>query len=157
VVSRDNDAALPALERSCQLAGAAGDKLTVSYAVRHLGIADVAAGRPDAARERLADRPETSTHRNPVESSMTSPARGSRLNIAYFAGSVSLTRKKLTIPLEPVGREVGAPVVANASNDHIARFGQERSQFVLRRHAAKVPDTPAAITKYLGSPPAIQP
>src|SRR5216683_1725533 len=55
VVRRDNDAALPALERSCQLAGAAGDKLTVSYAVRHLGFADVAAGRLDAARERLAE------------------------------------------------------------------------------------------------------
>ena len=43
------------LERARDLAVAAGDKLTLSYAVRHLGFADMAAGRLDAARELLEE------------------------------------------------------------------------------------------------------
>ncbi|MGO9080693.1 MAG: tetratricopeptide repeat protein, partial [Streptosporangiaceae bacterium] len=41
------------LERSRELAAQAGDKPTMSDALRHLGIAEHAAGRLDAARERL--------------------------------------------------------------------------------------------------------
>jgi tetratricopeptide (TPR) repeat protein len=55
VVRHDNDASVPALERSHQLAAQAGDKLTLSYVLRHLGIAEHAAGRLDAARERLEE------------------------------------------------------------------------------------------------------
>lgn len=55
VIRHDEDAAIPELERSCALATAAGDKLTMSYAIRHLGFADLAAGRIDAARQRLED------------------------------------------------------------------------------------------------------
>jgi hypothetical protein len=55
VVRHDNDAAVPALERSCELAALVGDKLTLSYALRHLGIADHTAGRIGAARERLEE------------------------------------------------------------------------------------------------------
>jgi hypothetical protein len=55
VVRDDGDAALPMLERARDLAVAAGDKLTLSYAVRHLGFADMAAGRLDAARELLEE------------------------------------------------------------------------------------------------------
>ena len=55
VVRRDNDAALAPLERSYALATRTGDKLTQSYAVRHLGFADMAAGAPEAARERLEE------------------------------------------------------------------------------------------------------
>ncbi len=55
-VGRDDDqAARPLLERAAELAGAAGDRLTLSYAVRHLGFAEEAAGRLDAAREQLAE------------------------------------------------------------------------------------------------------
>lgn len=53
VVRRDNDAAVPFLERSCELAAQIGDKLTMSDALRHLGIAEHASGRLDTARERL--------------------------------------------------------------------------------------------------------
>jgi tetratricopeptide (TPR) repeat protein len=53
VVRRDNDAAVPVLERSCELAAQIGDKRTMSEALRHLGIAEHASGRLDAARERL--------------------------------------------------------------------------------------------------------
>ena len=55
VVRGDDAAASPALHQSYQLAAQAGDKLTMSYALRHLGIADHAAGRLDAARERLEE------------------------------------------------------------------------------------------------------
>ena len=55
VVRRDNDAAVPALERALELASAAGDKATMSEALRHLGIEAHAAGRLDAARQRLEE------------------------------------------------------------------------------------------------------
>ncbi|MEQ4723870.1 hypothetical protein [Nonomuraea sp. B19D2] len=43
------------LERSHELATRAGDKLTLSYVLRHLGIAEHVAGRLQAARERLEE------------------------------------------------------------------------------------------------------
>jgi len=55
VVRGDSDGARPALDRSYGLARSEGDKLTMSYAVRHLGFADLEAGRVDAARSRLAE------------------------------------------------------------------------------------------------------
>jgi tetratricopeptide (TPR) repeat protein len=55
VVRDDNAAALPVLERAHELAAAAGDKLTLSYIVRHLGFVDVDAGRIEAAREWLEE------------------------------------------------------------------------------------------------------
>jgi tetratricopeptide (TPR) repeat protein len=55
VVRGDDGTAVPALERSRELAQRAGDKKTMSYALRHLGIADHAAGRLDTARERLEE------------------------------------------------------------------------------------------------------
>jgi tetratricopeptide (TPR) repeat protein len=55
VVRDDFETGLPALRRSYELATAAGDDLTLSYAARHLGFAEGAAGRVDAARERLEE------------------------------------------------------------------------------------------------------
>ncbi|MFI6791601.1 hypothetical protein ACIBG4_30160 [Nonomuraea sp. NPDC050383] len=55
VVRGDHDAAVPLLERSYELAVAAGDGLTASYAARHLGIAAHVAGRLGVARERLEE------------------------------------------------------------------------------------------------------
>ena len=46
---------MPVLERSLVLAGQAGDQPTMAQALRHLGIAEHAAGRLDAARERLEE------------------------------------------------------------------------------------------------------
>ena len=46
---------MPALERARQFAEQAGDKLTLSYVLRHLGIAEHGAGRLDTARERLEE------------------------------------------------------------------------------------------------------
>ncbi len=55
VVRGDEAAAGPPLERAWSLAQAAGDKLTLSYVVRHLGFAEMAAGRLDGARELLEE------------------------------------------------------------------------------------------------------
>jgi tetratricopeptide (TPR) repeat protein len=55
VIRQDEGAARPFLERSRQLAAEIGDKLTLSYAVRHLGFAELAAGNFGAAREYLAE------------------------------------------------------------------------------------------------------
>lgn len=55
VVRHDTDAALPVLERSLELATQVGDKLTMSYALRHLGIAAHTAGRLGVARDRLEE------------------------------------------------------------------------------------------------------
>lgn len=53
VVRSDPDHAVPLLEQSYALATAAGDRHTEWEVLRHLGIADHAAGRLDAAREHL--------------------------------------------------------------------------------------------------------
>jgi tetratricopeptide (TPR) repeat protein len=53
VVGGDHEAAGPALQRSLELASQAGDRLTQSYALRHLGFAEHTSGRLDAAREYL--------------------------------------------------------------------------------------------------------
>ncbi|GIF49178.1 tetratricopeptide repeat protein [Asanoa ferruginea] len=55
VIRRDNETAVPRLERSRQLAAQAGDSLTESEALRHLGVAAHQAGRLDEARERLEE------------------------------------------------------------------------------------------------------
>ncbi|HLK00719.1 MAG TPA: hypothetical protein VKU39_12530 [Streptosporangiaceae bacterium] len=55
VVRRDNAAALHFLERSLDLATQAGDKATMSEALRHLGIEAHFGGRPEVARERLEE------------------------------------------------------------------------------------------------------
>jgi tetratricopeptide (TPR) repeat protein len=55
VVRGDDDAAGPPLERAWSLAQTVGDKLTLSYVVRHLGFAEMAAGRLDGARELLEE------------------------------------------------------------------------------------------------------
>jgi tetratricopeptide (TPR) repeat protein len=52
---RDDDTAVPLLRRALDLATRAGDRMTTSYVLRHLGIADHAAGRLDEARDRLAE------------------------------------------------------------------------------------------------------
>ncbi|MEJ3748423.1 tetratricopeptide repeat protein [Actinomycetes bacterium KLBMP 9797] len=55
VVRQDGTAAVPFLVRSRDLAAEAGDALIMSYALRHLGIAEHAAGRLDAARHLLEE------------------------------------------------------------------------------------------------------
>jgi tetratricopeptide (TPR) repeat protein len=55
VVRQDDAVAIPALVRAGELAAAVGDKLTLSYARRHLGIAEHSGGRLDSARQQLEE------------------------------------------------------------------------------------------------------
>jgi tetratricopeptide (TPR) repeat protein len=55
IVRQDDAAAVPVLEQSRELASQVGDTLTLSYVLRHLGIAEYNAGRLDTARERLEE------------------------------------------------------------------------------------------------------
>lgn len=55
VVRGDAEAALPLLDRSYALASRIEDKLTMSYAVRHLGFCDMDAGRLDEARTKFEE------------------------------------------------------------------------------------------------------
>ncbi|AZQ32522.1 tetratricopeptide repeat protein [Streptomyces cyaneochromogenes] len=55
VVRDDTETALPAFTRSLDLATRADDRLTISYALRHLGFAEHMAGRLDAARARFEE------------------------------------------------------------------------------------------------------
>jgi tetratricopeptide (TPR) repeat protein len=55
VVRNDDASAVPALERARALATRAGDPLTLSYALRHLGIAEHRAGHLDKARSYLEE------------------------------------------------------------------------------------------------------
>ena len=55
VVRNDDDSALPIFERAAALAAEADDRLTLSYVLRHQGIAEHMAGRFDVARERLEE------------------------------------------------------------------------------------------------------
>ena len=55
VVPQDDDTSVPLLERSYELGAQAGDKRTMSDALRHLGIAAHRAGRLDTARQRLEE------------------------------------------------------------------------------------------------------
>ncbi|MFE9428616.1 tetratricopeptide repeat protein [Kitasatospora sp. NPDC006697] len=55
VVRDDTEQALPPFTRSLELATAAGDGLTASYALRHLAFADHMAGRLEQARTRFEE------------------------------------------------------------------------------------------------------
>ncbi|MEV6380193.1 tetratricopeptide repeat protein [Streptomyces sp. NPDC051773] len=55
VVKGDGFTGRPYFERSYALAASVGDRMTMSYAIRHLGFADRDAGRFDRARERLTE------------------------------------------------------------------------------------------------------
>jgi len=80
VVRRDDDTAVPALDRSLELAARAGEKMTMSEALRHLGIAAHAAGQPDRARERLAE--STRLRR---ELGQTAGVAANLIGLAYIA------------------------------------------------------------------------
>ncbi|MEV6551312.1 tetratricopeptide repeat protein [Streptomyces sp. NPDC051597] len=55
VVKGDGATGRPYFERSYELAKSVDDRMTMSYAIRHLGFADKDAGHFDRARERLTE------------------------------------------------------------------------------------------------------
>lgn len=55
VIRGDNDAAAPAFAHAHELATGAGDKMTLSYVLRHLAFTEQAAGRLDQARQLMEE------------------------------------------------------------------------------------------------------
>jgi hypothetical protein len=55
VIRQDDATAVPLLERARELAISSGDRLTLSYVLRHLGTAEHSAGRLTSAREFLEE------------------------------------------------------------------------------------------------------
>jgi tetratricopeptide (TPR) repeat protein len=82
VVRRDNAAAGPALTRSLELASRAGDRQTMSEALRHLGIEAHFGGRPDEARQRLEESSR-------LRRELGSPAgvASNQIGLAYIAAA----------------------------------------------------------------------
>ncbi|MFI5647078.1 tetratricopeptide repeat protein [Kitasatospora sp. NPDC051705] len=81
VVRGDHDTAQPLLRRSLDRARGAGDTLTASYALRHLGILDHMAGRLPEARAHL----EEST-RLRREADFAPGVAANLVGLAYIAG-----------------------------------------------------------------------
>ena len=80
VVRRDHAAAVPMLRRSLELATQAGDTTTMAEALRHLGIAEHAAGRLEAARQYL----EESTRLRRADGAMAGVA-SNQVGLVYIA------------------------------------------------------------------------
>jgi tetratricopeptide (TPR) repeat protein len=116
VVRRDNDTAVPALDRSLELAARADQKMTMSEALRHLGIAAHAAGQPDLARERL----EEST-RLRRDLGQTAGVAANLIGLAYIAASQGRRDDALAILAE-------AGDLATASGAHRILGSVEEAQ-----------------------------
>jgi tetratricopeptide (TPR) repeat protein len=106
VAYRDNATALPVLERSLELASQAGDKTVMAEVLRHLGIEAHAAGRMDAARQRL----EEST-RLRREIGQLPGAAANLVGLAYIAAAQDRHDDALALLDE-------AAAIAVASNAH---------------------------------------
>ncbi len=127
VVRHDNNAAVPVLERSYELATQAGDKLTISYAARHLGIAEHMAGRVNTARERLEE-----SVRLRREIGFLPGVAANLIGLAYLAADESHRHEALTLIEE-------ARSIAEASGARGVMRGVEEARTQLQGVAAPHP------------------
>jgi tetratricopeptide (TPR) repeat protein len=102
VIRRDNAIAIPVLEQSLERASQAGDKAVMAEALRHLGIAAHAAGRFEAARQRL----EEST-RLRRETGLLAGAAANMVGLAYIAAAQHRNADALAL-LDEAGAIAGA-------------------------------------------------
>ncbi|WP_431916316.1 hypothetical protein [Nonomuraea jabiensis] len=102
VVREDEAPAAAALERALELATQAGDKLTLSYVLRHLGIAEHMAGRLSAARERLEE-----SVRLRREVGFMAGVAANLVGLAYIAAAEG-RREDAVAVLEEAGEIAGA-------------------------------------------------
>jgi tetratricopeptide (TPR) repeat protein len=120
IVRRDHDAAVPVLDQSCELAARAGDQPTMSDALRHLGIAEHAAGRLDTARERLEE-----SVRIRREIGLMPGVAANLVGLAYIAAGQGRRDEALALAQEAgaIAEASGAPVIARQVEEvraHIA-------------------------------------
>lgn len=118
VVRRDSDAAVPVLQRSCELAAKAGDKLTMSYALRHLGIAEHAAGRLGTARERLEE-----SVRLRRETGFMPGVAANLVGLAYIAAADGRRNEALALI-----EEAGAIATASGADGIMRQVEEARTQ-----------------------------
>ncbi len=118
VIRRDNATAVPVLEQSLAMASQAGDKPVMAEALRHLGIAAHAAGRLDAARQRL----EEST-RLRRETGLLPGAAANLVGLAYIAAAQDRRDDALALLDE-------ASAIAEASKAHriLQQVNQARTE-----------------------------
>lgn len=123
VIRRDNDTALPLLERSLALASQAGDKAVMSEALRHLGIASHRGGQLEAARQRL----EEST-RLRRESGQLPAAAANMVGLAYIAAAAGRSSDALALLDE-------AEAIARASLAHriVQQVSEARAELTDQR------------------------
>ncbi|MEV0270320.1 tetratricopeptide repeat protein [Hamadaea sp. NPDC050747] len=109
VVRDDGAAAVPLFERSLELARATGDKLTQSYALRHLGVVAHAQGRVAEAREFLE---QSSALRR--ELGFLSGVAANMVGLAYLALGDGRRDDALSIldDAETLARDSGADEIA---------------------------------------------
>ena len=119
VVRRDNGTAVPLLDRSLELATQTGDKVTMSEALRHLGIAAHAAGRLDEAGARL----EEST-RLRRELGQQAGVAANLIGLGYIAAGQGRRDDALAILAEAAG-------LATASGAHRILHSVEEAQAAL--------------------------
>ncbi|MFC0624250.1 tetratricopeptide repeat protein [Kribbella deserti] len=118
VVRDDHETAIPLFEQALALATEAGDDLTKSYALRHLGFVNHAAGRLDEAREHL----EEST-RLRRELGFTAGVAANLIGLAYLA--FAQERGQDCAALLDEADELAAEVGAKAVRDMVEEARQE--------------------------------
>ena len=118
VVRRDSDIAVPILQRACEIAAKAGDKLTMSYALRHLGIAEHAAGRLGTARERLEE-----SVRLRWETGFMPGVAANLVGLAYIAAADGSRNEALALI-----EEAGAIATASGADGIIRQVEEARTQ-----------------------------
>ncbi|WP_328989279.1 tetratricopeptide repeat protein [Kribbella sp. NBC_01245] len=108
VVRDDHETAVPLFERSLELATEAGDALTRSYALRHLGFVAHASGRLDEARGMLEE--STALRR---ELGFTAGVAANLIGLAYiaFAQERGQDCAALLDEADELAAEVGAKAV----------------------------------------------
>jgi tetratricopeptide (TPR) repeat protein len=124
VIRRDNETAVPALERSGQLAAQVGDTPIQSEALRHLGIAAHMAGRLDEARERLQ---ESSRLRREIGA--LPGVAANLIGLAYIAAAQD-HRADALATLD----EAHAIAVAHGADAIVRQIEQARTEFSVRDH-----------------------
>lgn len=117
VVRRDNEAAVTALNRSHKLAAQVGDTLTMSYALRHLAIADQIAGRADQAQQGL-----TESTRLRRELGFLPGVAANLIGLAYLAGGAGRRDEAMVILAEAAAITEGGGAGAIAEQVEQARL-----------------------------------
>jgi tetratricopeptide repeat protein len=119
VIHDDHDTAAPVLRRARELAASAGDDLTLSYVLRHLGFVEKAEGRVPAARELFIESTEL---RRKV--GFHAGVAANLVGLAYLTGEPDAAHAYLD-EAAAVATECGADAVLGWVDEARGKLGQE--------------------------------